>query len=336
MTTPSLETRVAELELLVAGLQQRAEPDFLRWIADGTEAYRLVLAVPGQPIQTLLTMRKDGNGTWALVWGDILPKKDDGSFDTNYCRGLPWFMTTGPEPGASYMTATWLGSLVMGGANDGAELSGFLTDSPDRAAPYGRHAGSLLKINGLSWDNGMVQSSMIALHTETPARQGDRPGYISLYTGAPNDAGDLRLGLRVNPGGLVTARLPVCSVYHSLPQPTVAGAEICLVWDRAEADTDAMHDAANPSRLTAQRTGVYRPWASLGWASTPPGAHSVTLRKNSASIVGRGPGAGGVAYASTDVVLAAGEYVDVWAYQAGGAPSILDSSRAGMSLVSLL
>ena len=327
---PTVEERLTALE-------GRVEPDYLRWVADGQTAYRLVLALPGQTVVTLLQIIRDGNGTWALVWGDILPRKDDGSFDTNYERGMPDAMFLGRESGAPYMTTAWLGSLLMAGAGDGSELSGFLSGNTDRAGPFTPTAGTLFKLNGLSWDPavGMVLSSMMTFHTEEVASQAHHPGHVRLYTGAPNDPGPPILGWEMLPAGKVVQRVPLVSVYNSYAQITSPNAETLLSWDREEVDTDAMHDLATPTRLYARRPGTYRPWASIGWASPPSGAHSVLFRKNGGSIVGRGPGAGGVAYAASSIWLVAGEWIEVWTYQSGGAPAVLDSSRAGLEFVSL-
>lgn len=126
-----------------------------------------------------------------------------------------------------------------------------------------------------------------------------------------------------------------------------SGTAAVVGWDTEAYDTDgnAMHStSSNTSRLVAVTAGTYAVSVSLGFASNTTGIRTADLRKNAAGNVASGTriafwSALAVTGSTTttvggsiDVVMAAGDYLEVFGFQTSGGALAL---TAGLSYVTM-
>jgi hypothetical protein len=104
-------------------------------------------------------------------------------------------------------------------------------------------------------------------------------------------------------------------------------------------DTDGIHDlSTNPSRFTAKTPGIYSVIGNVSWASNSTGRRQLVIYKNGSGVGiseqrSATNGAWDGQFITGEVQLAAGDYVEIWAWQdSGGALNITDAT-ASVSLV---
>jgi hypothetical protein len=114
-------------------------------------------------------------------------------------------------------------------------------------------------------------------------------------------------------------------VYNSADLTISTGVETALTFNSERYDYGGLHDpASNPSRLTAQKAGVYIISASILWASGAAGARGLYLKKNGATLIAqefeRHAATDYCAQAIATVYkLAANDYVQVIVIETGAA-----------------
>lgn len=135
---------------------------------------------------------------------------------------------------------------------------------------------------------------------------------------------------------------PRALVTYTSTQTSSTGVYILCAWDTETYDTDTIHDpATNNSRLTVRSAGLYNIWANVFWAGNATGARVVQVRKNSAGSSTGGTGlmlaemktAGSAlasnAFVTREVFLAAGDYVETFAYQNSGGNLAVGTTNGG-------
>lgn len=122
-----------------------------------------------------------------------------------------------------------------------------------------------------------------------------------------------------------------------------SGVSTNIPWTAEDYDVGGFHDnAVNNSRLTvpAGLGGYYRISASLafgsGFASTRIAGHflknGAVVRGSAAEIGSAAAGTFPALNFSTDLLLVAGDYVEVLGYQDSGAARALDATKTGVSI----
>jgi hypothetical protein len=146
-------------------------------------------------------------------------------------------------------------------------------------------------------------------------------------------AADLRSdsvgGGEVIDGSLGTSELssaiPAARVTNSAEESTLHSIGESLPFDSVRYDTAGMHATETSSRLTAPVKGIYAVSASVVWSSDPDGTRFVGLKKNGDTWIAMQTQPA-VAGAPTDqevshqVLLQAGDYLEVRAHQSSGGP----------------
>ena len=120
-----------------------------------------------------------------------------------------------------------------------------------------------------------------------------------------------------------------CRAYSSAGVAATVNNTLTLVPFASESydSVPAMHDTGvNPSRITVPVSGSYHIIAQCGWAANTVGRRVVAVRKNAAGAAAGGtqimivsqaptPGSGAQIQVTDEIVLAAGEYVEMFALQ---------------------
>lgn len=112
-----------------------------------------------------------------------------------------------------------------------------------------------------------------------------------------------------------------------------------IPWDAEDFDTDNIHDlTTNTTRLTAKTPGIYQIYGVLQWPVLGSGFKELLIRKNGVDIAGDDRGNSSSAQlhsVSTEVYLAAGDYVELIAWQnsGGSATPLAATSHLAMALV---
>lgn len=126
----------------------------------------------------------------------------------------------------------------------------------------------------------------------------------------------------VTPAGL--AKIPAARVYSSTSQSLPNSTDVTLNFDTASFDTDNLHSATEPSKLTAPIAGIYRVSSSVGFTASS-GRFRLELLQNGTTVLydTQNPTTGDNTFLSaTDLVqLKAGEYIQVVVQQTSGATS---------------
>lgn len=113
-------------------------------------------------------------------------------------------------------------------------------------------------------------------------------------------------------------------VYNSIAIAIANATVTALTFDSERYDTDTQHDTAvNASRLTCVYAGVYTISGTIRWASNATGVRAAQIRLNGGAFIGSvaGPATSGdVTDQSVGALysLAAGDYVELCAYQTSG------------------
>ena len=126
-------------------------------------------------------------------------------------------------------------------------------------------------------------------------------------------------------------------VYNSAAITLTTATETLLTFNSERFDTNGLHSpSSNPGRLTAPSSGVYLISAHLTFASNATGIRYAYIRLNGSTIIARAKlptsGSGGLddwLSISTICWLAAGDYVEVFAFQnSGGNLNILSAGNS--------
>lgn len=144
--------------------------------------------------------------------------------------------------------------------------------------------------------------------------------------------------VRTNPSTLVSEWFtpPACRVYHSASQAIAPATGTVLAFNSERFDSAAMHDTAtNNSRITAPISGVYALTATVQWNSNASASFQTSLMLNGTTLIALQivtPAAGGALNHGQVVAaiykLAAGEYVEVYVYQAtAGSVNVLSGGN---------
>ena len=133
-------------------------------------------------------------------------------------------------------------------------------------------------------------------------------------------------------------KAPRVSVFRTAAQSVSTGSNTLLTWNSENVDTDSMHDnSTNPSRLTIP-TGFLGRWRfdiGVTFAAAANGTRAAWITVNGAGtrygqpeVPGSSVASAGL-YISRELVLAVGDYVEVYCYQdSGGALNVLNSTTA--------
>ena len=138
---------------------------------------------------------------------------------------------------------------------------------------------------------------------------------------------------------------PRCRVYNSAGESCADGTAKLLSFDTEDYDTDTMHSAGNPSRVTANLDGDYRIEFYVKLPSATYSAIDLNLRKNAAGASGGGTslfthettaGSGNAisVWHSIDLFLTSGDYVEIFCTQTSGASrtTTAGNGATGMAL----
>lgn len=112
-----------------------------------------------------------------------------------------------------------------------------------------------------------------------------------------------------------------------------------IPWDSEDYDTDSSHDlSTNTTRLVAKTSGVYRIYGQLNWPILAAGFRELAIRRNGSTIgIEDTPNTNNTQAQQvvTEAYLAAGDYVELFAWQSsGGAVTpFASASMFGMSLI---
>lgn len=120
---------------------------------------------------------------------------------------------------------------------------------------------------------------------------------------------------------------PACRLGHSAAQAIPNNVSTPVTFNTERHDTDGMHDTAvNPSRITIKTPGIYSLKAGGQFAAHATGFRVLSIRKNGATVLSEVQQDGDtgdqnaltLGVPATDVLLAAGDYVELFAYQNSG------------------
>lgn len=161
--------------------------------------------------------------------------------------------------------------------------------------------------------------------------QGTITGTLGIANGGTGatDAAGARAALGISDGGSgdpADALLRTVRVRRQAAQPVNHAAHAAISWDAEDYDDDALHNpASNPARVTIDRAGKYGLAAGVHFAASNIGGYRYArIMKNGvtelvAINVPPSPVAQTIVPLSTTAALAAGDYVEVTAYQDTGA-----------------
>lgn len=120
---------------------------------------------------------------------------------------------------------------------------------------------------------------------------------------------------------------PLATLYQGAAQSIPGNAFTAITFDSTTLDSYGGHsNVTNNSRYTAQVAGWYSVSGAAGWVNNTTGARGLEVMVNGASINGgsaiAAPSPGlsvtVTAVGAVEVFLAAGSYVELWAYQNSG------------------
>jgi hypothetical protein len=173
-----------------------------------------------------------------------------------------------------------------------------------------------------------------------------RPTGVSLFEGLYIDELDTDRTWRYDGTGwtFVGGKHPRCTVTRSAAQVIANATNTAITWDTESADTDAIHSTVtNTSRLTvpAGMGGLWGIGYTLEWAIAPGAGQRAAWLSINGNTTGRlaynlpasMPGTDTPAYAGfTTVALNAGDFVELYVYQAtGGNVSAATSSNSTLN-----
>jgi len=150
----------------------------------------------------------------------------------------------------------------------------------------------------------------------------DPVGHVWI-TGEVVTAGSLNTYVRLNLQELGNA--PFCRAYSTVNRLADNAVSTPLVLDAERQDNTAIHNTGSPTRLTAPTAGAYALAGSLVFAGAAGGTQrSAILRVNGGATVAQQDtnpnGANNTSVATATIYrLAAGDYVELLAYQNSGA-----------------
>lgn len=83
------------------------------------------------------------------------------------------------------------------------------------------------------------------------------------------------------------ANPPACRLYHGTTQNVANGADTVMTFNSERFDTDAMHDAGSPTRITFNTAGLYVVGGWVSYASdTDFQFYRTQIRLNGATLIG--------------------------------------------------
>ncbi len=150
-----------------------------------------------------------------------------------------------------------------------------------------------------------------------------------LVAGAVTDAA---IAPGIDAGKLDWSTNPACRVYHSTSQTLPNNLSTALQFDSERYDSDSIHSAAAPTRLTCATAGFYLIFANVRFAASTGGERVLLLRLNGGNYIGNNyANALLTGYARdinvmTGYPLAVGDYVEVEAYQNSGGSLAIDAN----------
>jgi len=155
--------------------------------------------------------------------------------------------------------------------------------------------------------------------------QGTWMKFLTTPIGSPNSA--RQVAMQLSPSGFIYYKAGTAQAYKTGGTQTLTNATYSAVSFGSEQwDNRSMYNNTYPTRLTAQAAGKYRVEATIAFNGNATGARLINFRKNGNSNDRYGyqatptVGAGllTVVSSSTTLDLAAGDYVEVYAYQNSG------------------
>lgn len=125
---------------------------------------------------------------------------------------------------------------------------------------------------------------------------------------------------------------PHARVYRNATQSIPDATPTALSFTHERYDNGGLWDPAQPTRLTANRDGLWLPWANALWLTAGGAVRSLLLRVNGTTQVAQvmvPPTTGNTSQQiSTPIRLDAGQYVEVLALHDAGAARNVDFSTA--------
>lgn len=130
-----------------------------------------------------------------------------------------------------------------------------------------------------------------------------------------------------------------CRVYLTSAVSTSTATLTLLTFGGESYDTASMHStSSNTSRIIAPVNGCYDLKVHVSFATSATGRRALSVRKNSAGSSSGGtqistenvapaPAGGASVFIATDVVLAANDYIEVFAQQDSGSPLNVNSGE---------
>lgn len=128
-----------------------------------------------------------------------------------------------------------------------------------------------------------------------------------------------------------------CHAYQNVGQVVATAATTAVTLDSEEVDTDAMHSTVtNTSRITCVTAGRYRFIGQVAYPSNATGYRSALLRKNGSNIaISQAQAANGASHYQQvvdEILLAVGDYVELFATQSSGGNLTLIASASSTFL----
>lgn len=127
--------------------------------------------------------------------------------------------------------------------------------------------------------------------------------------------------------------------YKNASQAVPDATLTAITWPVESYDTDAYHDAVTPSRFTVDLAGKYTVACSVKWDANTAGTRAVYIAVNGVTATRQGadlrPASAGVMNVAVDCLdLAAGDYVEFFAYQdSGGSRDIVSLEQCSTAFI---
>lgn len=232
--------------------------------------------------------------------------------------------------GTAYAAATIHSSDIVDGTIRGTDIATGAVSSADvRNGGIGGLDIALNAINGNKIKNGSVGSSDIKDgDIDSEDIENGSVGSTDIASGgiAETDLADDAISTRT------MGNVPTVRIYHSVSQNvTLHGCCFngdTVIWDSEAVDTDDMHAAANPSRITIQTPGVYMIIAHAHWNSDASNWYTAWIYKNgdktnllSQGNIGDTAGTDEIYEVTTIQTLVAGDYLEVAGNVEDGGPA---------------